>query len=87
MRGDAQLDSKHLAGARFFGAITRIFVRNRIQEMQFNFSDEETLAKALADPEAYRDLLVRVSGFSAYFTQLDRKVQHDIMRRRAHRPA
>ena len=42
---------------------------------------------ALADPEAYRDLLVRVSGFSAYFTQLDRKVQHDIMRRRAHRPA
>ena len=75
------------AGARFFGAITRTFVRNRIQEMQFNFSDEETLEKALADPEAYRDLLVRVSGFSAYFTQLDKTVQHDIMRRRAHRPA
>ena len=75
------------AGARFFGAITRTFVRNRIQEMQFNFSDEETLEKALADPEAYRDLLVRVSGFSAYITQLDKKVQNDIMRRRAHRPA
>ena len=74
-------------GARFFSSITRTFVSKRIQEMQFNFSDEATLEKALAHPEQYRDLLVRVSGFSAYFTQLDKTVQHDIMRRRAHRPA
>lgn len=74
-------------GARFFGSITKTFVRNRIQEMQFNFSDEKTLEQALAHPEQYRDLLVRVSGFSAYFTQLDQAVQRDIMRRRAHRPA
>jgi formate C-acetyltransferase len=71
-------------GARRFSAFTHAFVRNRIQELQFNFTGDRTLTDALAHPERYANLVVRVSGFSAYFTRLGRDVQADIIRRRAH---
>ncbi len=72
------------AGVERFAAITHFFVRNRIQELQFNFTGSATLADAQAHPERYGNLVVRVSGFSAYFTRLEREVQDDILRRRAH---
>ena len=56
----------------------------RIPELQFNFSKNETLLAARREPEKYRDLVVRVSGFSARFVELAEEVQDDIMRRRAH---
>jgi formate C-acetyltransferase len=72
-------------GAERFLSFTRHFVDQRIPELQFNFSRDETLRAAQADPEQYRDLVVRVSGFSARFVELAPEVQADIMRRRAHR--
>jgi choline trimethylamine-lyase len=51
---------------------------------QFNVVDTCTLREAQAKPEEYRDLLVRVAGYSAYFTQLHRDVQEDIIRRTEH---
>ena len=39
---------------------------------------------AMAHPERYESLVVRVSGFSAYFTTLDRTVQLDILKRTEH---
>lgn len=71
-------------GARWFGALTQAFVKNRIPELQFNFTDDSTLAAARQSPQHYHNLVVRVSGFSAYFVTLDPEVQKDIMRRRAH---
>jgi len=71
-------------GARWFGALTKAFVKNRIPELQFNFTDNATLEAAQKEPQRYGNLVVRVSGFSAYFVYLDREVQKDIMRRRAH---
>lgn len=71
-------------GARIFLALMRAFVRNRVQELQFNFTGNETLLAAQQNPELHRDLVVRVSGFSQYFVALDREVQDDIIRRRAH---
>lgn len=71
-------------GARRFTAMTHFFVRNRIPELQFNFTGDETLRAAQADPEAHASLVVRVSGFSAYFVRLDPAVQADIIRRHAH---
>ncbi len=71
-------------GARLFSSFTHALVRDRIQELQFNFTGNETLRKAQEKPEAYGNLVVRVSGFSAYFTRLGRDVQDDIIRRRAH---
>ncbi|HBC88307.1 MAG TPA: hypothetical protein DCZ94_15250 [Lentisphaeria bacterium] len=72
-------------GAECFLAITREFVRKRIHELQFNFSGNEILEAARKDPEKHAGLVVRVSGFSAYFTRLDKKVQDDIIRRRVHK--
>lgn len=71
-------------GIRRFTAFTKAFVAKRIQELQFNFNDDSVLRAAIERPEEYAGLVVRVSGFSAYFTTLDKEVQHDIMRRRAH---
>jgi len=50
-------------------------------EMQFNVIDRETLLNAQRNPEQYRDLIVRVSGFSAYFTTLSATVQNEIIAR------
>lgn len=72
------------AGSDRFLALTKFFVRSRIQELQFNFTGNATLAAAQANPQEYANLVVRVSGFSAYFTRLEREVQDDILRRRAH---
>ena len=42
------------------------------------------LRDAMAHPEKYQNLVVRVSGFSAYFISLDRAVQEDILHRTEH---
>ncbi|MBN1855807.1 MAG: formate C-acetyltransferase/glycerol dehydratase family glycyl radical enzyme [Dehalococcoidia bacterium] len=51
---------------------------------QFNLVDTCTLRDAQDKPEEYADLLVRVAGYSAYFTQLHRDVQEEIIRRTEH---
>jgi formate C-acetyltransferase len=49
--------------------------------MQFNYLDNETLLEAQKNPEAYRDLIVRVAGYSAYFVELCKDVQDEIISR------
>ncbi|HHV62149.1 MAG TPA: hypothetical protein GXX51_05865 [Firmicutes bacterium] len=50
-------------------------------EVQFNIVSRETLRKAQLKPDEYRDLIVRVSGFSAYFVDLDKVLQDEIIAR------
>lgn len=50
-------------------------------EMQFNYLDNKTLHKAQENPELYRDLVVRVAGYSAYFIELCKDVQDEIISR------
>ena len=50
-------------------------------EMQFSYIDNEVLKKAQAEPEKYRDLIVRVAGYSAYFVELCKEVQDEIISR------
>lgn len=50
-------------------------------QMQFNYLDNETLLKAQKEPEKYRDLIVRVAGYSAYFVELCKDVQDEIISR------
>jgi len=52
--------------------------------IQFNVVDTAVLRDAQQHPEKYTDLLVRVAGYSAYFTQLHKEVQEDIIRRTEH---
>jgi pyruvate formate-lyase/glycerol dehydratase family glycyl radical enzyme len=49
--------------------------------VQFNIVSGEILREAQANPEKYRDLLVRVSTWTAYFVELGTDVQNDIIRR------
>jgi len=53
-------------------------------EMQFNTVLVETLRDAQKHPEKHRDLLVRVVGYSAFFIDLDKEIQDDIIRRTEH---
>jgi formate C-acetyltransferase len=50
-------------------------------QLQWNLVDGEMLRAAQQRPEEYRDLIVRVSGYSAHFTDLERVVQDDIISR------
>ena len=53
--------------------------------MQYNIVSRETLLAAQKDPEGYRDLVVRVAGYSAFFRDLARDTQDDIISRTEHR--
>jgi formate C-acetyltransferase len=53
-------------------------------ELQFNTVDVETLRQAQKHPEQYRDLLIRVVGYSAHFVDLDKAIQDDIISRTEH---
>ncbi|NHC41897.1 choline trimethylamine-lyase [Bacillus sp. MM2020_1] len=50
-------------------------------EMQFNYLDNNTLIEAQKHPERYRDLIVRVAGYSAFFVELCKDVQDEIISR------
>lgn len=50
-------------------------------ELQLNIVSGETLRDAQAHPENYRDLVVRVAGFSAYFVEVFKDSQDDLIRR------
>ncbi len=51
------------------------------QEMQINATSREVLIDAMNNPENYGNLVVRVSGFSAFYVTLDKAVQLDILNR------
>jgi formate C-acetyltransferase len=49
--------------------------------VQFNVIDQEKLIEAQEHPENYKGMLVRVAGYTAYFVELDKNVQDDIISR------
>ena len=65
-------------------AAIKVYFSKGGQEVQINCVSRETLRDAMEHPENYASLVVRVSGFSAYFTKLDRSVQEDILHRTEH---
>ncbi len=75
---------KNEDGHRRLAILLKRFIAGGGHEIQFNVTDNEILSDALEHPEKYGDLIVRVSGFSAFFTQLNPAVQQDIIRRNAH---
>ena len=56
-----------------------------VYHVQFNIISTETLKAAQQDPEAHRDLLVRVSGYTAYFVELGKEIQDEIIGRTTQR--
>jgi formate C-acetyltransferase len=50
-------------------------------QMQFNVVSSKTMRAAMANPEEYRDLMVRISGYNAYFVTLNRDLQLELINR------
>ena len=59
----------------------------RVRGHQFNVVSRETLLRAQKDPSKYQNLIVRVAGYSAYFANLEKTVQQDIIERTEERLA
>ena len=56
----------------------------KLWHVQFNVLNSETLRQAQKTPEEYKNLLVRIAGYSAYFTELSKDLQDDIISRTEH---
>lgn len=67
--------------------LIRTYFKHGGKHIQFNVVDKETLVKAQQNPEKYQDLIVRVAGYSTYFTLLERAVQDEIISRTEHQLA
>ncbi len=68
-------------GARNLISLIKTYCDFGGSHIQFNCVSSDTLQEAQDKPEDYKDLVVRVAGFSAYFTRLDRGVQNEIIKR------
>jgi formate C-acetyltransferase len=68
-----------------FVHLVRSFFKLDGHHVQFNVVDADTLRAAQQDPEAYRDLIVRVAGYSDYFCDLSKALQDEIIARTEHR--
>lgn len=64
--------------------IIRSFVDLKLWHIQFAVINRETLEKAQKEPSKYRNLIVRVAGYSAYFTDLSPGLQTEIINRTEH---
>jgi len=64
--------------------LMRAYFKLNGHHIQFNVVDTSTLRKAQETPEEYRDLLVRVAGYSDYFVDLDIDHQEEIIARTEH---
>jgi formate C-acetyltransferase len=62
-------------------AVTETLFTHGGSHVQYNVVSREMLLDAQAHPEEYRGLVVRVAGYSAFFTALDSRIQNDIIAR------
>jgi pyruvate formate-lyase/glycerol dehydratase family glycyl radical enzyme len=64
-------------------SLIRVYFQLGGHHIQFNVVDTETLLDAQKHPEQYRDLLVRVAGYSDYFNDMNADLQYDVIHRTA----
>jgi len=65
-------------------AYTNAFMSHGGSHIQYNMVDTNELRDAKINPENHSDLIVRIGGFSAYFTQLSSDIQDDVINRSEH---
>jgi len=71
-------------GVRRLADLIRTFVDQKIHHIQINAVSSDTLRAAQKESEKYRDLLVKVAGYSAFFTRLTKPLQDSIIARTVH---
>ncbi|WP_320728041.1 formate C-acetyltransferase [Enterobacter sp. 118C5] len=72
------------AGLQKLADFLRAFTQLKLQHIQFNVVNAETLREAQQRPQDFAGLVVRVAGYSAFFVELSKEIQDDIIRRTAH---
>jgi formate C-acetyltransferase len=72
------------AGLNKMVQLVRTYFKLDGHHIQFNVVDADTLRQAQQEPEAYRDLIVRVAGYSDYFCDLSEALQQEIIERTEH---
>ncbi|RPJ39775.1 MAG: hypothetical protein EHM21_15360 [Chloroflexi bacterium] len=68
-----------------FKAFLKGYIENGGTALQINMIDADMLREAQRHPEDYRHLLVRVTGYNAYFTAIGKELQDEIIARESHR--
>ncbi len=71
-------------GKDLIEGVIKTYFEDGGQHIQINVVDNETLKKAQEKPEDYKGLMVRVAGYMAYFTELDKSAQDVIIYRTPH---
>ena len=62
-------------------SVVRSYFKLEGHHIQFNVVAKDTLLDAQANPEDYKNLIVRVAGYSDYFNNLDKALQDEIIAR------
>ena len=75
---------KRALGTALMVALTRGYFDAGGMHVQYNIVDPEILRDAQKHPEHHRGLIVRISGYSAYFNDLTPEMQNDIIARTQH---
>lgn len=63
------------AGLRKLADFLRAFTQLKLQHIQFNVVNADTLREAQQRPQDYAGLVVRVAGYSAFFVELSKEIQ------------
>ncbi len=82
-----RFDPKSVSGKKGQGimrSMIKAFVKNGGEHVQINVVDNNTLLAAQEHPEDYRSLVVRIAGYMAYFTELDKECQDNLIYRTTH---
>ncbi|MBT3218804.1 MAG: hypothetical protein HN348_06910 [Proteobacteria bacterium] len=82
-----KLDPEYVEGDKgdtLMDALVTGYFREGGMQLQFNVIDPAILLKARENPQDYRDLVVRVSGYSAYYVDLTPEMQDELLARATH---
>jgi len=71
-------------GFKRLADLIRVFVDQKVDQVQFNVVHADTLKAAQGEPEKYKDLVVKVAGYNARFVDLHRPLQDSIIARTEH---
>ena len=66
------------------GSMIKVYLTNGGKHVQFNVVSSDTLKKAKTDKVTYRDLIVRVAGYSTYYVTLTDRIQNELIARTEH---
>ena len=71
-------------GFKRLADLIRVFVDQKIFEVQINVISSDTLRAAQKEPDKYKDLVVKVAGYNALFVELHKETQDSIIARTGH---